>query len=371
MFEIDATSINIVKPYPYKYIFVVTGYNCDRWIDKCVSSIINQSLSIWHCVLCDDASTDETWQRISKWKSDDRFTLVRNLTNHGACHMRWKAIETLKSRNAIDNEDVILLIGGDDWLSGPDVVKIVDRKYKAGAEMTYGNWQDLKTGRINPLRYFPKTISKRRAYRKHPLWVATAINTFQYQIFKRIDPDIYFKDENGNWIKNCTDLAVMFPALELTHPSKIIPIKDVLYIYNSSYSHNTKSRFGRKHKNKLDSYIRRMPPAHKTSNYKQNEIKQNVETLKIKQNEIKQNVETLKIKQNVENKQNVETLKIKQNETFKKVKKKQKDKKNKKQNKVDSSSKLAKKPLLNKSMKRKYIVFRTKGGSTIRIELAN
>ncbi|MEX0597802.1 MAG: hypothetical protein WD512_15020, partial [Candidatus Paceibacterota bacterium] len=114
----------------------------------------------------------------------------------------------------------------------------------------------------NPLRYFPKEVLKNKTYRKYPPWVATAINTFKYKLFKRIDPNIYFKDNDGTWIKNCTDLAVMFPVLEMAHPNRIIPIKQVLYIYNSKYTHNTKSRFGMKHKKKYDSYIRKMQPFH-------------------------------------------------------------------------------------------------------------
>jgi hypothetical protein len=163
----------------------------------------------------------------------------------------------------IEDEDVLLLIGGDDKLSDNNVLKIIDSKYKLyQAEVTYGNWKDSQTNRTNPLRYFPKEVLRNRTYRKYPLWVATAINTFKYKLFKQIDPNIYFKDKDGIWIKNCTDLAVMFPVLEMAHPQRIIPIKQVLYIYNSKYTHNTKSRFGMKHKKKYDAYIRKMPPFH-------------------------------------------------------------------------------------------------------------
>ena len=251
------------KPYIYNYIFVVTGYNCGLWIEQCIKSIIKQNLKNWHCLLCDDASSDESWNIMSTYGTDKRFTLLHNRRNQGACYTRWAAINLLAEKNMIEDEDVLLLIGGDDKLSDNNVLKIVDSKYKLyQAEVTYGNWKDSQTNRTNPLRYFPTEVLKNRTYRKYPPWVATAINTFKYKLFKQIDPNIYFKDKDGTWIKNCTDLAVMFPVLEMAHPHRIIPIKQVLYIYNSKYTHNTKSRFGTKHKKKYNAYIRKMPPFH-------------------------------------------------------------------------------------------------------------
>lgn len=252
------------KPYHYNYIFVVTGYNCQRWVDRCIKSIIKQNLKIWHCILCDDASSDDTWNIMSKYVRDKRFSLLHNRRNMGACYSRWAGIKMLSDRNMIDDEDVLLLIGADDRLSGQNVLTVVDTKYRENAaEVTYGNWQDEKTKKVNPLRYFPMEVLKNRTYREHPVWVATAINTFRYRLFRQIDPLRYFRDEKGAWIKNCTDLAVMFPVLEMADPSKIIPIATVLYIYNSKYGHNTKSRFGKQHKQKFDKLVRQMTPFHK------------------------------------------------------------------------------------------------------------
>jgi len=76
------------KPYVYNYIFVVTGYNCQPWIERCIRSITKQKLKNWHCLLCDDASADQTWNLMAKYTKDKRFTLLHNPKNMGATYTR-------------------------------------------------------------------------------------------------------------------------------------------------------------------------------------------------------------------------------------------------------------------------------------------
>lgn len=243
----------------YKYIFVVTGYNCGRWVNKCIQSIIKQQLTNWHCVLGDDASTDNTFEIMSKQKDDPRFTVFRNPQNLGACYMRWKGIQLLEEKGIIQDQDVILLIGADDWLSGPMALNILEGYYSKGAEVSYGNWKSFPSGRRNKLKYFPATVLENRSYRKYR-WTSTAVNGFRYRLFKQLDPEIDFKDSStGLWINNCTDLAVMFPIMELADPKKISPIPNVIYVYNENHSGNTLQRFGTKHKTRLNKYIRGLP----------------------------------------------------------------------------------------------------------------
>jgi Glycosyl transferase family 2 len=232
-----------------KFVFVVTGYNCDKWIEKCVKSILKLERDNWMCILCDDASTDTTWKKMLQYENKDKIYLYRNDVNMGACYTRYYAIE--KWSHLIDNEDVILLIGGDDHLGTSKVINILEKAYKKGAQVTYGNWCDNK-GSNHELKVLPDKVIRDKSYRKYR-WVTTAINTFKYYLFKNI-PITEYQEPDGKWIKNCTDLAVMFPVLE--QATKIVPIHDILYIYNSRYAHNTISRFGLKDKQRLNKVIR-------------------------------------------------------------------------------------------------------------------
>lgn len=242
----------------FKYIFLVTGYNCAKWVKKCIKSILKQDKNNWHCFLGDDGSSDQTFSLMSKYQDDPRFTVYRNPVNLGACYLRWKGVRLLAEAHLIQDQDVILLIGADDWLSGPIALNILDKYYQAGAEVTYGNWKSYPEGRRPKIKHFPQEVLDNQSYRKYK-WISTAINGFRYRLFRQIDPKD-FQDPNGKWLKNCTDLAVMFPVLELADPKKIKAVRNVIYVYNHNYAHNTIRRFGSKDKMKVNKYIRSLTP---------------------------------------------------------------------------------------------------------------
>jgi glycosyltransferase involved in cell wall biosynthesis len=239
-----------------KYVFLVTGFNCARWVIKCAKSILDQQKTHWICILCDDGSTDNTLEKINKFASNNtNFYTYHNIKNMGACHTRYYAIQ--KYKHLLNDEDVILLIGGDDYLAHNKVLNILDKAYAKGAQVTYGNWKDLY-GLAHQLHVIPDNVLAARSYRKYK-WVTTAINTFKYYLFKQVPISEYI-EPGDKWIRNCTDLAVMFPVLELADPKRIIPIKEVIYVYNSRYAHNTIARFGLKDKGRLNRIIRAKQP---------------------------------------------------------------------------------------------------------------
>lgn len=237
-----------------KYVFVVTAYNAEKWIKKCIDSIKTQIKTNWICILCDDCSSDKTFNVMKTQQTPD-FFLYRSNKNMGAAYMRYNSVKHFSDH--IDDEDVILLIGGDDWLAHNKVLNILQRAYDNGACVTYGNYKSLQNNNFHSLAEFPKSVIKERSFRSHP-WISTAINTFKYKLFKLINPE-HLKDPKGIWMKNCTDLAIMFPILEMAPNDTIKPIHHIIYIYNNKLSSNTLSRFGKNHKTMTNKYIRRLP----------------------------------------------------------------------------------------------------------------
>lgn len=249
MTKMTNTSVDNSTKHKFKFIFVVTAYNCQAWIGKCIKTILDQNMKNWLLLLCDDSSSDRTYQIMKRYKNYPNVYLFKSNRNMGACYMRYYGL--LSIQELIENYDVILLLGGDDWLAHDNVLNIINDKYQSGGDVTYGNWRST-SGKMNNLYYFPEEITKNRDFRKYK-WISTAINTFRYYLFKRLSAHD-FLDSNNRWIRNCTDLAIMFPIMELA--SNIIGISDVLYIYNNNHSHNTLKRFGVKNKGYYNKIIR-------------------------------------------------------------------------------------------------------------------
>lgn len=64
---------------------IIPCYNVSQYIDRCLTSIVNQTIGIdaLQIICIDDASTDDTWQRLQKWEQQypDSIVLIHLDTN--------------------------------------------------------------------------------------------------------------------------------------------------------------------------------------------------------------------------------------------------------------------------------------------------
>ena len=93
-----------------KKISIIMGiYNCASTLDEAIESIIAQTYPNWQMIMCDDGSSDNTYEVAEKYvKSDpERFVLIKNETNQGLNI-------TLNNCLAIADGDYVARMDGDD-----------------------------------------------------------------------------------------------------------------------------------------------------------------------------------------------------------------------------------------------------------------
>lgn len=66
-------------------ISVLMGvYNCAATVEEAVQSIANQSIADWEFIICDDGSSDDTWEVVQKLaEQEPRIVLIHNEKNVG------------------------------------------------------------------------------------------------------------------------------------------------------------------------------------------------------------------------------------------------------------------------------------------------
>ena len=67
-------------------ISIISGiYNCADTLKEAIDSILNQTESDWEWILCDDGSTDETYQIALEYQKEypDKFVVLQNERNRG------------------------------------------------------------------------------------------------------------------------------------------------------------------------------------------------------------------------------------------------------------------------------------------------
>lgn len=64
-------------------VSIIMGvYNGVKTMDAAIESICAQSFKDWEFIICDDASTDDTWKQLNEWsKKDARIKIIRNPEN--------------------------------------------------------------------------------------------------------------------------------------------------------------------------------------------------------------------------------------------------------------------------------------------------
>lgn len=99
-----------------KISIVIPCYNAAQWIDRCITSVVSQTIGISSLeVICvDDASTDDTWKHLQKWEQSfpDDIVLIQQKTNR-----RQGAARNLGLQYA--TTEWIAFVDADDWLE-PD-----------------------------------------------------------------------------------------------------------------------------------------------------------------------------------------------------------------------------------------------------------
>ncbi len=134
---------------------IVPVYNTGKKLNKCLSSLYNQTYTDWECLLVNDCSRDETTIRImNEWVcKDKRFVLINNQRNLGIEKNRFVAVNKILAEN---RSKFIMFMDHDDWLySDKSLAYLYDNAIISGADVTIGRHNEahffLQTSGYNPV----------------------------------------------------------------------------------------------------------------------------------------------------------------------------------------------------------------------------
>ena len=206
-------------------IILTTTYNCEKFIERSLFSIMSQRFKDFKCFITDDLSTDNTVELVKKTiKDDDRFTLI---VNEKKLYQPGNYDNIIRNFNIDDNE-ICIEVDGDDWLPSSNVFTHLDDVYKdPNVWMTSGSFKyhDGRPGFANPPTSF-SNIRKQTFTLSH-------MRTWKSWLWKKILVED-LKDENGEYWCVAGDLAFMFPMFEMSGQEHYRFLPAINYIYNES-----------------------------------------------------------------------------------------------------------------------------------------
>ncbi len=91
-----------------KISVVMPVYNCEKYVDEAIESVLNQTFKDFELIIINDGSTDNTLEKIKKYeKTDERIRIINNEKN-------LRIATSLNNAIDIARADIIARMDGDD-----------------------------------------------------------------------------------------------------------------------------------------------------------------------------------------------------------------------------------------------------------------
>ncbi|MCL4360897.1 glycosyltransferase family 2 protein [Candidatus Dependentiae bacterium] len=212
------------------FVIVVASYNNKDFCEWNLQTIYEQDYDNYEVRYVDDCSTDGTDilvnDIITKRNQWHRTKFIRNEKRYGS-HVRNQYYQIHDCKD----DDVIVIVDGDDGLAHPGVLKYLDNIYSnPNIWMTYGQFIEKNSGNLGYNVRISRGVILKNDFRSFGS-MPTHLRTFKAWLFKKIKKkDLLYE---GDFYKMTGDMSFMLPMLEMAGKhSKFI--SEVLYIYNDN-----------------------------------------------------------------------------------------------------------------------------------------
>lgn len=134
-----------------KISIVTTIYNVEKYIEKCLTSLVTQTYKDLEIILVNDCSTDSSMDIVSKF-DDNRIKIINHTVNKGAGWARRTGIESATG-------DYVITVDGDDWISEDFIESLVKGAEETGADIVSGGITYIMEDNYHEVKRFLPHVS--------------------------------------------------------------------------------------------------------------------------------------------------------------------------------------------------------------------
>lgn len=147
-----------------KVSIVIPLYKSEKFLEKLIESIVNQTYQNMEIILVDDGSPDNSGEIAESWKAKDERIIVIHQANKGTCEARNTGLKKATG-------EYLMFADGDDWLEVDCVEYLVNLLEDNDCDMSMTDSVFTTRDRVQNELEFVKIMDNRKA-------VASIINTF-------------------------------------------------------------------------------------------------------------------------------------------------------------------------------------------------
>ena len=120
---------------------IVPVYNTEKYLKKCLDSIINQTYKELEIILIDDGSTDGSEKICDEYAKKDNRVRVIHKVNEGVSIARINGVEQATG-------EYITFVDSDDYISNNAVEILVNQQIKTSSDLIIGQFYEIINGKI-------------------------------------------------------------------------------------------------------------------------------------------------------------------------------------------------------------------------------
>ena len=223
----------------YKISIIVPVYNVEKYLNKCVNSILNQTYKNIEVILVDDGSPDNCGKICNDYAEKDNRVKVIHKKNGGLSDARNVGIK-------IANGDYLGFVDSDDWIEPQMYQRLIENAVKYNADISVGGVVDLieENGKFEQVKttldgkVVNYVLSKKEAMKKYFLgsWAAWD-KLYKRSIFDNIEYPVGIINE---------DEAIVLKQLDRC--SRVCYTNEVFYnyVHRAGVSSITQENFSKK-----------------------------------------------------------------------------------------------------------------------------
>lgn len=216
----------------YKVSVIVPVYNVEKYIEKCILSILSQSYKNYELILINDGSTDSSLDIILKYENNPSVRII-NKENTGQADTRYQGL-------LMSQGEYIYYVDSDDFIEPYTLEKLVEQIEKHNADVVFGRYRLVDE--------YGKILREQKPYKVKKLEGtdiilsdAICVSNFKSSLCVKLIKKQLLIDSNIEDVLNLRiNEDVLLSIILASHCNKVVFINDI--IYNVLQRENSLSR---------------------------------------------------------------------------------------------------------------------------------
>ena len=196
---------------------IVPVYNAEKYIDRCITSIIQQTYKNLDIILINDGSKDKSLEICNKYKKIDKRVRVFNKNNSGVSDTRNFGIEQAKG-------DYITFIDSDDYIDN-DYIKNLVENFESNSYVRIANLNYSEEKVIENKEYNIDDFVKKALEGKYLFCVWGSL--FEKKMVVEFDKNTYYMEDSiflMEYLKKCNKVKMIVSSAKyhyINNPNSI------------------------------------------------------------------------------------------------------------------------------------------------------